>query len=168
MTWVTIRTGTDGAPSRVGDARYDAALLPHEASGSRMGVRVWGVVEDRLIEVRVEPAESGAGLRVEGVPEDRARTTADRIRAALINSELVREVPAAVVTLEPNLRAGCTSELDVSIALALLASVGRLCAHLRWVLATGRLGLDGAVESRDLPEPTSIVTIVTALGGMWG
>jgi hypothetical protein len=102
----------------------DLVRLPHEVSGSRVGVRVWGVVEDRLIEVRVEPAESDAGLRVEGIPEDRARTTADRVRAALINSGLVREVPAAVVTLEPNLRAGRTSELDVSIALALLIPSG--------------------------------------------
>jgi magnesium chelatase family protein len=128
-----------------------------------MGVRVWGVVEDRLVEVRAEPGASGTGIRIEGLPADRVRTTADRVRAALVNTRLVGGTPAVTIRLEPAIPGGPTSELDLAIALALLASAGLLGSGLRWILASGRLGLNGSVHVRELEEPSSVVRIVTAL-----
>ncbi len=133
-----------------------------------MDVRVWGVVDHRLIEVRVRASEPGAGMSIEGLPEGRGRTAADRVRAALVNSGLVTEAPAVVIRLEPSVRPGRTSELDLTIALAALVHDGRLGAGLRWILATARLGLDGAVLVQDLEESSSIVRLVTALGGRVG
>ncbi len=128
-----------------------------------MGVRVWGVVEDRLIELRVEPATGGFGFRIEGLPEDRTRTTADRVRAALLNSGLVREAPAVAIRLEPLIRAGTSSDLDLALALAALAGLGVIGAGLRWILATGRLGLDGTVHARELAERRTLAEVVHSL-----
>ncbi len=128
-----------------------------------MGVRVWGVVGDRLIELRAEPATSGAGIRVEGLPEERTRTTADRVRAALVNSGLVRDVPPVAIRLEPPVRAGTTSDLDLALALAVLAGVGVIGSGLGWILATGRLGLDGTVHARGLTARTTLAGVVGSL-----
>ncbi len=126
---------------------------------------MWGVVEDRLIELCVEPATDGRGFALEGLPVGRTRSTGDRVRAALINSGLLREVPPVALRLEPPVGGGATSSLDLAVALAVLASTGAIGAGLRWILATGRLGLDGTVHSPDLEEVTPLVRIVTALGG---
>lgn len=127
-----------------------------------MDVRVWGVVEERLIEVVVEPDPSG-GIRIVGLPEDRSRTTADRVRAALTNAGLVSPAPSFSIRLEPSLSAGPTSELDLPLALAALAHVGVLGAGLRWVMAAGRLGLDGAVYTEGLGERISLADVVESV-----
>jgi predicted ATPase with chaperone activity len=128
-----------------------------------MDVRVWGLVDDRLIELRVEPRAGDAGMRILGLSDNRARTTADRVRAALINSGLVQEAPPLTIRLEPPVPAGTTSELDLAIALAALARVGQLGKGLRWVLASGRLGLDGTVHSRGLSDRPSLAVVVESL-----
>ncbi|MGH2654418.1 MAG: magnesium chelatase domain-containing protein [Actinomycetota bacterium] len=110
-----------------------------------MDVRVWGEVQNRLVEVRATPGPAGAGLRIDGLPADRGRTTADRVRAALINAGIVAEVPAGVVWLEPAIRTGPTGELDLAVAMAVLASAGLVGGGLRWMLAAGRLRPDGEV-----------------------
>lgn len=128
-----------------------------------MDVRIWGVVEDRLIEICVRRRDDEGGLWIEGLPEDRLRTTADRIRAALVNSALVREDPAAVIRLDPPVGGGGTSDLDLSLALAVLPSTGGIGAGLRSIVATGRLGLDGAVFAKDLPEALTLRDVVDSL-----
>ncbi|MBI3647629.1 MAG: hypothetical protein HY240_02550 [Actinobacteria bacterium] len=129
-----------------------------------MDVRVWGVVEDRLIELRVEPGVTDLGIRIEGLPDDRTRTTGDRVRSALLNCGLVREAPAVTIRLEPPVRGRTTSELDLALVLAVLARVGVIGAGLRWVLATGRLGLDGAVYARGVAErPAMLADVVGSL-----
>ena len=114
-----------------------------------MDCRVWGVAQGRLIEVRVEPEMA---FRVLGLPPDRARTTADRVRAAILNCGLLREAPAVAIRLEPGVDSGATWYLDVPIALAALTWAGVIGTGLRWILATGRLGLDGAVHQPGLSE----------------
>jgi predicted ATPase with chaperone activity len=128
-----------------------------------MYVRLWGLVDDRLIELRVERPAGEAGMRILGLSDRRARTTADRVRAALINSGLVQEAPPLTIRLEPPVPAGTTSELDLAIALAALARVGQLGEGLRWVLASGRLGLDGTVHSRGLSDRPSLAVVVESL-----
>lgn len=127
-----------------------------------MKVRVWGALEDRLIEVLVEPASGGPGIQIVGLPENRRHTTADRVRAALVNSELVGEAPSVAIRLEPPVRRR-TSDLDLAIALAALIQAGHVQARLRWILAVGRLGLDGTVHAPGLVDRPSLADIVGAL-----
>jgi len=129
-----------------------------------MGVRVWGVIDERLIEVRSAPLGSAAGIRIEGLPEGRTRTTADRVRAALVNSGLISGEPSVKICLHPPVAGAGTSDLDLAIGLAVLAEVGRLGSSLRWILGSGRLGLDGTIHASGIEEPATIVTIGTALG----
>jgi len=124
-------------------------------------VRVWGEAQERLVEVLPSPAPAGTGLRIEGLPASRGRTAADRVRAALINAGVVAEAPAAVIRLEPEIRAGPSSDLDVAIAVAALASAGLVGAGLRWILATGRLGPDGRVW--DAEERVTLREVVEGL-----
>ena len=58
--------------------------------------------------------------------------------------------------------AGVTHELDLPIALAVLAQAGMI-EGVRWIFAGGRLGLDGRIYADGLDESPSIVTAVTAL-----
>ena len=125
-----------------------------------MGVRVWGVVEDRLVELRVEPAHGDLWIAIEGLPEGRARTTRDRVRAAMVNCGLVLESPRLTVRLEPAVHGSMTSRLDLPIALAVLAHVGVIGADVRWILATGRLGLDGRVYALGIIDRPTLADVV--------
>ena len=128
-----------------------------------MDVRVWGLVDDRLIELRVESLAGEAGVRILGLSDKRARTAGDRVRAALVNSGLMQEAPLLTIRLEPPVFVGTTSDLDLALALAALAGAGVLEPGLRWVLASGRLGLDGTVHARELAERTSLADVVASL-----
>lgn len=121
-----------------------------------MDVRVWGVVEDRLIEVQAESTMGDPGFRIESLPRDRTGTTADRVRTALINSRLLEGAPPMTIRLEPVVRGMTTSELDLAIALSVLAQAGGIGVKLPWILATGRLGLDGEVFAPGLPDPLTL------------
>lgn len=136
-------------------------LLPHEAvSESLVDLRVWSVVEDRLIEVRTGSGGGEPGLRIEGLPPARTRTTADRLRAAIQNCGLVREAPSVLLRVEPPVGDGPTGELDLPLALGALARDGVVGAGLRSILATGRLGLDGSVYLRGASGQTSLGEVV--------
>jgi len=126
-------------------------------------VRVWGTVGERLIELRAEHADDGAGLQIVGLPSPRARSTADRVRAALINSGVGAEVSAVVVRLDPPLPTRPACELDLAIALAYLAHRGRIGPGLRWIHARGRLGLDGKVHEKSLTDLPDLAGIVARL-----
>lgn len=134
----------------------------------RVGVRVWGVVGDRLVEVLMDPPVRDSEFRIDGLPSARARTTADRVRAALVNSGLIREFPPSAIRIEPCVETERTSDLDLAIALAVLTRAGSIGAGVSWVFAAGRLGLDGVVHAKELEESVSIVTVVTALRAAGG
>ncbi len=123
-----------------------------------MDVRVWGETEGRLIELL--PSSSDDGFGVAGLPGDRARTTADRVRAALLNSGVLPEAPSALIRLEPAVRGGTNAELDVAIALTALCWAGAIGSGLGWILATGRLGLDGRVYARGVANPITLAKVV--------
>jgi predicted ATPase with chaperone activity len=128
-----------------------------------MDVRIWGVVEDRLIEVVVDSIAAGDGLVIEGNPEERRRTTRDRVWAALINSGLVKDVLGFRVCLKPAVVAAPTSDLDLPLALAILLRVGIFGGGLRSVLATGRLGLEGTVFAPEVAQPTTLRDVIAHL-----
>lgn len=119
---------------------------------------MWGFLDDRLVEAAPEPADA---FRVIGLSAACARTTADRVRAALINSGLVSEAPPVAVRLEPAVIAP-QGHLDVAVALAALASMSRLGSRVGWIFATGRLGLDGTVWGPGLDECLPLDEIVSS------
>lgn len=125
-----------------------------------MDLRVWGVVEDRLIEVRTGSGGGEPGLRIEGLPPARTRTTADRLRAAILNCGLVPDVPSVRLWVEPPIGDDPTAELDLPLALGVLARAGVVGVGLRSILATGRLGLDGSVYVRGASGKTSLGEVV--------
>lgn len=102
-----------------------------------MAVRVWSVVDDRLIEICGEGAAEGAGFDVQGLPAARSRTTRDRVRAALVNSGIVSEAPAVRLRLVPSLTQGGKGELDVALALAALSFAGLLGDGPGWTAPPG-------------------------------
>lgn len=125
-----------------------------------MDLRVCSALDDRLIEVRVRRnTERGSGVRIGGLPESRARTTADRIRAALVNSGLMPEAPSVTLQLDPAPPGGSSSDLDLGLALAVLAHTGRIGKGLRWIMANGRLGLDGRVYAEGVEGWTTLADV---------
>ncbi len=129
-----------------------------------MECRVWSVIEDRLIEVRAVPSSTdGAGLIIDGLPGDRVRSAADRVRAALLNSGLLGEVRGVTLRVDPPLGSGATSDLDLALALATVVHVRVLGTGLRWILANGRLGLDGMVHASGLDDRPHLSEIVRNL-----
>lgn len=126
-----------------------------------MGVRVWGVVDDRLVELVTGPSDR---FEIVGLPPRSARATTDRVRAALINTGLIAEVPAVVVALHPAIEGGTTSDLDVAVAMAALAGAGALDGNgIGWVLAVGRLGLDGTIHAYGLERTVKLADAVAAV-----
>jgi predicted ATPase with chaperone activity len=85
------------------------------------------------------------------------------VRAALINSGLAAEAPGVHVDLHPSIRGGPTSELDVAIAIATLVGARRLdIDRLGWILAVGRLGLDGRIHG----QGPAGMTLADAVGSL--
>lgn len=126
-------------------------------------MRIWGVAGDRLVEIVVEPGDEG--VVVNGLPAARCRTVSDRVQAAIANSGL--GVKAAAVRAEPCLHEGeATAALDLPIALALLSWDAP--AGSDWVMAAGRLGLDGRIHAPDLREPVWLGDVVRSLGDSRG
>jgi hypothetical protein len=79
-----------------------------------------------------------------------------------VNSGLVSEAPGTAIHVMPPLDAGPTADLDLPIALAGLASGNVLGEELRWILASGRLGLDGSIKAADLPGRVTLADVVSS------
>ncbi|MFL5800123.1 MAG: magnesium chelatase domain-containing protein [Actinomycetota bacterium] len=135
---------------------------PETESRGNVAVRVWGAVGDRLVEVLTEAAEADSGLRIVGLPAGRARTAADRVRAAIVNSRLLPEAALVEIRLEPPLDSGESAPLDLPMALGALVSTGVIGEGLGWIFATGRLGLDGSVHLGDVDEPRTLREVVSS------
>jgi predicted ATPase with chaperone activity len=103
-------------------------------------------LEKQLVEILTEP---GITFCISGLAEGRARSTEDRVRAALVNTVLP-EVPPVSIRLDPAVTSAGASDLDLAIAMAILLHVRLIGTDARWVLASGRLGLDGTVHSAEL------------------
>lgn len=141
---LTKRT-TDNASRRRWGPLVCLLLPTHVTRGHVMHVRLWGELDDRLIEVRVESSADAPGLLIVGLPKDLARTTADRVRAALVNSGLLQEVPTVSLRLHPSIVGWETSRLDLGDRLgrALRDRVDRGRAPVvgrQWAPGTRRLG----------------------------
>lgn len=139
-----------------------------------MVVHTWGFVQSRpdspwvKVELRAEP---GAVFRVSGLPYAAALSSLARIRSALQSMNVRWPGKALTLHVHPALRAGEINELDVPVALALLAIRKNLGPRsLSGLVSTGMLGLDGetrltrthAIQGFRLPPPPH--GIVRAMG----
>jgi len=100
------------------------------------------------------------GLTIVGLPDASCREARDRVRAAILASELTWPIRRITVNLAPSLLRKVGSGLDLAIAVGILVAGGVLDpATVDGLAPIGELGLDGTVR----PVP-GIVPLVDALG----
>lgn len=116
-------------------------------------------VEGQPVTVEAHVSQGLPGFSIVGLPDTACREARDRVRAALMSSELKWPERRMTVNLAPSGIRKVGSGLDLAIALALLVADGQLeAAGLEGFGAIGELGLDGTVR----PVP-GIVPAVDAL-----
>ena len=138
-----------------------------------MVLHTWGFVQSRpdspwvKVELRAEP---GAVFRVSGLPYAAALSSLARIRSALQSMDVRWPGKALTLHVHPALRAGEINELDVPVALALLAirqSLGP--KSLSGLVSSGMLGLDGETQlARSPSKGFDFLLLPKALCAPWG
>jgi magnesium chelatase family protein len=118
-------------------------------------------VEGRPVSVEVHVSPGLPGYTVVGLPDAACRESRDRVRAALLSSDVAWPLKRVTVNLAPSDLRKTGAGLDLAIAVGLLVASGLLepaaidgCAFL------GELGLDGSL--RRVP---GMVPLVAALPG---
>ena len=114
------------------------------------------------IPVRVEVHASNGvpGFTIVGLPDTACREARDRVRAALLSSDLQWPLKRVTVNLAPSGVRKTGSALDVAIAIGLLVASEQLDADLVVGRSfVGELGLDGAI--RPVPGVLPIVASLT-------
>lgn len=116
--------------------------------------------EGMPVTVEVHVANGLPGFHVVGLPDAACRESRDRVRAAIVSSQLAWPLRRITVNLAPSGLPKTGSGLDLAIAVGLLVATGELderaverCAFL------GELGLDGSLRS--VP---GVLALVVALG----
>lgn len=104
-------------------------------------------VEGRPVTVEVHVGPGLPGFTVVGLPDPSCREARDRVRAAILCSELVWPNRRVTVNLAPSSERKIGSGLDLAIALAVLAATEQVPAEaVRDLGCLGELGLDGTVR----------------------
>ncbi|HEX9969725.1 MAG TPA: YifB family Mg chelatase-like AAA ATPase, partial [Acidimicrobiales bacterium] len=118
-------------------------------------------VEGHPVAVEAHVSNGLPGFQVVGLPDAACRESRDRVRAALLSSNLPWPLRRVTVNLAPSgVRKGGAG-LDLPIAVALLAAAGELPVEpLSGVAFVGELGLDGSV--RRVPGILSLVDAIAA------
>jgi magnesium chelatase family protein len=118
-------------------------------------------VEGHSVAVEAHVSNGLPGFQVVGLPDAACRESRDRVRAALLSSNLPWPLRRVTVNLAPSgVRKGGAG-LDLPIAIALLAAAGELPVEpLVGVAFLGELGLDGSV--RRVPGIISLVDAIDA------
>jgi magnesium chelatase family protein len=116
--------------------------------------------EGRLVTVEVHVANGLPAFSVVGLPDEACRESRDRVRAALLSSEMTWPMKRITVNLAPSGVRKNGSGLDLAIAVGVLVASDALEAErLAGLSFLGELGLDGSI--RRVP---GIVPLVDALG----
>jgi magnesium chelatase family protein len=118
-------------------------------------------VDGRPVDVEVHVSSGLPAFNIVGLPDAPCRESRDRVRAALLSSDLPWSMKRITVNLAPGgIRKG-GSGLDLPIAIGLLVAGGELTEESVHGLAfIGELGLDGSV--RPVPGTVSMVEALTA------
>lgn len=118
-------------------------------------------VDGRPVLVEVHVSTGLPGFTIVGLPDAACRESRDRVRAALLSSDLPWSPRRVTVNLAPSgVRKGGAG-LDLAVAVGLLVASGHLAPEAVATTAfLGELGLDGSV--RAVPGMVSLVDSLTA------
>jgi magnesium chelatase family protein len=119
-------------------------------------------VEGRPVTVEVHVSTGLPGFQIVGLPDEACRESRDRVRAAVMSSNLPWPSCRMTVNLAPSSQRKGGSGLDLAIAIALLAAHGEIPTEVLEGLGfLGELGLDGSLRA-----VAGVVSMVGALGGL--
>jgi magnesium chelatase family protein len=117
-------------------------------------------VDGRSVSVEVHVSAGLPGFTVVGLPDAAVRESRDRVRAALLSSQLSWPSRRVTVNLAPSGVRKTGAGLDLPIAIGLLVAADVLpSACVDGVGFVGELGLDGSV--RPVPGMASLVAAIT-------
>lgn len=117
-------------------------------------------VEGRRVEVEVQVSAGLPSFTVVGLPDAAVRESRDRVRAAVLSSQLAWPTKRITVNLAPSGLRKSGSGLDLPVAIGVLVADEALApAHVRGTGFVGELGLDGSLR-----PVTGVVPMVDALG----
>jgi magnesium chelatase family protein len=120
----------------------EVAVLASVASATLLGV------EGHLVTVEVHVSPGLPSYTVVGLPDTAVRESRERVRAAVLSSELAWPDHRITVNLAPGAIRKHGAGLDLAVALGLLVATEALPADaIEGVAVLGELGLDGAVRS---------------------
>lgn len=104
-------------------------------------------VDGHAVGVEVHCSDGLPGFTVVGLPDTSCRESRDRVRSALLSSDLNWPLRRVTVNLAPSHLRKVGAGLDLAIAVALLEASGQLAAGTSagWAFL-GELGLDGALR----------------------
>ena len=120
-------------------------------------------VEGRPVAVEVHVSIGLPGLTVVGLPDAACRESRDRVRAALLSSQLPWPQRKVTVNLAPSGMRKAGAGLDLPIAVGLLVAAGELPPEAVAGLAfVGELGLDGSI--RRVPGMVPLVDALATPG----
>ncbi len=118
-------------------------------------------VDGRSVSVEVHVADGLPSFTIVGLPDTSCREARDRVRAAIVSSELEWPKNRITVNLAPGDVPKVGAGLDLPIALGVLTASGQVPASsLEGLGAFGELGLDGSVRS--VPGALPMVDAVRA------
>ena len=118
-------------------------------------------VDGRPIAVEVHVSNGLPGFTVVGLPDTSCREARDRVRAALLSSELSWPLRRVTVNLAPSTLRKAGGGLDLPIAVGLLVAGGSVSpAAVEGMAFVGELGLDGTI--RRVPGIVPLVDAISA------
>ncbi len=104
-------------------------------------------VEGTQVSVEVHVSNGLPGFTMVGLPDAAVRESRDRVRAALLSSDLPWPLRRVTVNLAPSGMPKGGAGLDLPIAIGLLVASGELdAARVRGMAFVGELGLDGSLR----------------------
>ena len=124
-------------------------------------------VEGRAVTVEVHVSTGLPAFQIVGLPDEACRESRDRVRAAVLTSELKWPSCRVTVNLAPTNQRKGGSGLDLAIAVAFLAASEQIpVAALDGVGMVGELGLDGSLRpvSGVAPMLAAMCTVEGATG----
>ena len=118
-------------------------------------------ITGRAVQVEVHVANGLPGFTVVGLPDASCREARDRVRAAIVSSDLDWPMRRITVNLAPGDVPKVGAGLDLPMAVGVLAASGQIPAEaLDGIGLVGELGLDGSV--RPVPGAFPLVDAIEA------
>ena len=117
-------------------------------------------VEGRPVTVEVHVSTGLPAFQIVGLPDEACRESRDRVRAAVLSSELQWPSCRVTVNLAPSSQRKGGSGLDLAIAVGFLAANGQVpVGQLEGLGFVGELGLDGSMR-----QVSGVAPMVAAMG----